>query len=323
MPKTIWIVDEVWDNYRIEKELIAESLSDYAVRFSNKSNYLTDIDRFGGQVDALIAQIDIDISGDMLEKLPNCKIISVYGTGYDQIDVSAANEKNILVANVPDYCIDEVSDHILAFIFHFSKKVSSYKDRVRKGLWGIDAVDRLPTRLHGSTVFIVGFGKIGRAVATKTAVLGLNIITFDPYIADDDLKPFQATRVAWETGFKRADYVVVTLRLTEDTRGLIGKTEFDAMQRHAVLINTSRGEILREDELIKAVENGDIGGAALDVLSREPPERDDPMLHCEGILVTPHVSYLTKESLAELRMKTVNNVISLLRDNHPLNVVKA
>jgi len=323
MPKIIWIVDEEWDDYQIEKELIAESLSDYALRSSNKRNYLIDIDRFGSQVDALIAQIDIEISGEILEKLPNCRIISVYGTGYDHIDVAAAKRNNILVANVPDYCVHEVSDHIIAFIFHFNKKVVSYKDKIKNGLWGIEAVNPMPTRLHGSTLLIVGFGNIGRAVATKATVLGLNVIAYDPYVSEEEMQPLHAAKVAWETGFNRADYVVVTMRLTEKTKGSIGKNAFAAMQRHAVLINTSRGEIVNENELLEAVESGEIAGAALDVLTQEPPRKDNPLLHSKKILVTPHVSYLTEESLAELRVKTVSNVISLLRDNQPMNVVKA
>jgi D-3-phosphoglycerate dehydrogenase / 2-oxoglutarate reductase len=309
---TVWIIDEEWNDYEIEEKLVRKELPGCDLRYSKK-DYLADLESFGKYADAVLCQIDVDFPKAVIGRLENCQIISVYGTGYDNIDVDAAREKNIVVTNVPAFCVPEVSDHIIAFIYHFSKKVATYKQKISMGLWGINAVDQIPARLSGSILFIIGFGNIGKALAKKAVSLGLEVIVHDPYVSEDALKLFGVRKVSWDDGFQNADFVSIATRLTPQTREMVGMTEFKMMKKEAVLINTARGEIIKENDLLEAVNSGLIAGAGLDVTAKEPPDSENELLKCEKILLTPHVSYLSCESLRELREKALRNIIITLK----------
>ncbi|SDP83295.1 C-terminal binding protein [Desulforhopalus singaporensis] len=314
MSGIIWIIDEEWSDYEIEEELIKINLPDYEIKYSQKS-YEKDLEIFGKNADAIICQIDIDMPAEVIRSLENCKIISIYGTGYEKVDVKAANEKKIPVVNVPNFCTEEVSDHVMAFIYYFCKKVHSYTKSLFSERWGIDAVAvaEMPRRLQGAILFVVGFGNIGMAVARKAKCLGMEVVAYDPYVSKDSFGALGVRSVSWETGFKIADFVSIFTRLTPETKLLIGMEEFKMMKNNAVLINTSRGGIVNETELVNAIDKGIIAGAALDVLTTEPPDAQNEILKREKILVTPHVSYLTRESLIELREKTTNNIIMAIK----------
>ncbi|WP_186428620.1 C-terminal binding protein [Clostridium sp. BSD9I1] len=320
MLKTIWIIDGDWKEYNIEERMIKENLPGYEIKYSGKDFY-KDLENFGKYAEAIIAQIDIEISPEVIDKLGNCKIISVYGIGYNNIDVKYAKSKGIIVANAPSYCIEEVSDHIISFIFEFYKSLSSYKDKIKQGLWGVDAMDYIPKRIKESVLFLIGFGKIAKLEAKKAKALGMNVLAYDPYVNDTELKDHGVKGVTFEEGLKLSDYVSIAIPLNENTRGMIGMKELKLMKKSAVLINASRGEIIIEDELIDAVKSGIIRGAGLDVVCNEPPNPESEILNVDNIIVTPHVSYASKESMIELRETVALNVIKALNNMEVKNSV--
>lgn len=320
MLKTIWIIDGDWKEYNIEKKIIKENLPGYEIKYSGR-DFHNDLEAFGKYAEAIIAQIDIKISSDVIDKLENCKVISVYGIGYDNIDVKYAKSKGIVVANAPSYCIEEVSDHVISFIFQFYKSLSSYKEKIKQGLWGVDTMDYIPKRIKESVLFIIGFGKIAKLEANKAMALGMNVLVYDPYVNDDELKVYGVKRVTFHEGLKLSDYVSIAVPLNEDTKGMIGINELKLMKKSAVLLNASRGEIIVESELIHAIKNGVIRGAGLDVVCNEPPNPESEILNVDNIIVTPHISYASKESMIELRETVTLNVIEALNNMKVKNSV--
>lgn len=316
MSKLIWIIDEEWKDYEIEEQLFKREVPDYKVKHSN-NQYMKDLEDFGKYAEAILAQIYVDIPGETISKLENCKVISVYGGGFDRVNLDAAKEKGIIVTYVPAYCLEEVSDHVLAFIYYFARKLNSYMEPIKNGLWGRQAVTDMPKRIKGTVLFLVGFGRIARAVARKAKSLGMEVTTYDPYVKDDETEIFGVKKVEWEEGFKFADFVSIHIPLNEETKAMIGRKEFEIMKRHSVLINTSRGELVDENELLNAVRKGKIAGAALDVIASEPPSPDREILNCDRILITPHVAYLSDDSLVELKKRAAENAITALRGLQP------
>lgn len=316
MSKLIWIIDEEWKDYEIEEQLFKREVPDYKVKHSN-NQYMKDLEDFGKYAEAILAQIYVDIPGETISKLENCKVISVYGGGFDRVNLDAAKEKGIIVTYVPAYCLEEVSDHVLAFIYYFARKLNSYMEPIKNGLWGRQAVTDMPKRIKGTVLFLVGFGRIARAVARKAKSLGMEVTTYDPYVKDDETEIFGVKKVEWEEGFKFADFVSIHIPLNEETKAMVGRKEFEIMKRHSVLINTSRGELVDENELLNAVRKGKIAGAALDVIASEPPNPDREILNCDRILITPHVAYLSDDSLVELKKRAAENAITALRGLQP------
>ncbi|MBM7872134.1 D-3-phosphoglycerate dehydrogenase [Clostridium pascui] len=320
MLKTIWIIDGDWKEYEIEEKIIKENLPGHEIKYSGR-DFHNDLEAFGKYAEAIIAQIDIKISSDVIDKLENCKVISVYGIGYDNIDVKYAKSKGIVVANVPGYCIEEVSDHVISFIFEFYKSLSSYKDKIKQGLWGVDAMDYIPKRIKDSVLFLVGFGKIAKLEAKKAKALGMDVLVYDPYVNDTEFKDYGVRKVTLEEGLELSDYVSIAVPLNENTRGMIGIKELKLMKKSAVLINASRGEIIIENDLIEAVKNRVIRGAGLDVVCNEPPNPESEILNVDNIIVTPHISYSSKESIIELRETVALNVIEALNNMKVKNSV--
>lgn len=313
MSKIIWIIDADWKEYSIEEKMIKENLPEYEIKYSSRDFY-NDLDDFGKHAEAIIVQIDIKISPQVIDKLKNCKIISVYGIGYNNIDVSYAKSKGIVVANVPSYCIEEVSDHVISFIFEFYKSFSLYKEKIKQGFWGIDAMDYIPKRIKGSVLFLIGFGKIAKLEANKAKAFGMDVLVYDPYVSDDELKDYGVRKVALQEGLMLSDYVSIAVPLNENTKCMIGMKELKLMKKSAVIINASRGEIIVEHELIEAVKSGIIRGAGLDVVCNEPPDPESEILKVDNIIITPHISYASQESMSELRETVVLNVIQALKD---------
>lgn len=318
MSKLIWIIDEEWKDYEIETQLLKSSFPDCIIKHS-RHDYKDDLEAFGKKADAILAQIYVNLPKTTIDKLENCKVISVYGGGFNRIDLDAVKNKGIIATYVPGYCTEEVSDQVILFIYYFAKKINSYNEPVKKGFWGAQTVDynNMPKRIKGSILYLIGFGRIAKTVARKAMSLGMEVIAYDPYINVEEMKKMGVKKVEWEEGLKVCDFVSIHTPLTDETKNMIGKKEFELIKKDAVLINVSRGEIIDEKELINAVKNGVIAGAGLDVVVNEPPEPDREIFKCENILVTPHVSYISHESLTELKTRATNNVITALKGQKP------
>jgi D-3-phosphoglycerate dehydrogenase len=244
-------------------------------------------------------------------------VISRYGVGVDSVDLRAATELGIIVANVPDYCIDEVANQTISMILTLIRKTAFFDQKVKSGQWDF----RLGIPIHrtrGKTLGLIGCGKIGLEVAKRISAFGVRAIAFDPYIEKTqvgiDLKDF-------DTVLKESDFISIHCPLNDSTRHLIGEGEFKKMEKRPLLINTSRGPIIDEKALIQALREGFVSGAGLDVLEKEPPDSQNPLLKMENVILSPHISFYSVESISELKRRTAKNVSDVLMGKWPGSVV--
>jgi len=275
-----------------------------------------DIIQTCNEADGLIIQYAL-LTRRVIEHLKHCKVISRYGVGVDSVDLKAATDFGIIVANVPDYCIDEVSNHTIAMLLSLVRKTAFFDKKVKEGQW--DFRLGIPIhRLQGKTLGLIGCGKIGLAVAKKISPFGLKAIAFDPYLQKVE-EGVELTDL--ETLLKRSDFISIHCPLNESTKHLIGENEFKKMERKPILINTSRGPIIDENALVNALEKGLVSGAGLDVLEREPPDPKNPLLKMENVILSPHVGFYSVESIKELKRRTAENVSAVLMGKWPKSVV--
>ena len=259
---------------------------------------------------------------DVIRSLDRCRIIARYGIGLDTIDMDAANERGIVVTNVPDYCIDEVSDHALALALGLARGVALLDRRVRMGSW--TPTDARPLhRIRGRTFGLVGFGRIARALAVKAAALGFRVVATDPYVPDDAVLDAGVEPLSLDELLARADVVSLHVPLTDESHHLIGAEALAKMKPAAILVNTSRGPLVDTSALRDALDSGRLGGAALDVLEQEPPAPDDPLLQRDEVVITPHAGFYSEESLRELQRKAVEQVVEALAGRRPPYAVNA
>jgi D-3-phosphoglycerate dehydrogenase len=253
----------------------------------------------------------------VLENLPNCKVVSRYGVGVDSVDLKAATDLGIIVANVPDYCMDEVADQTVSMLLGLIRKTAFFDQKVKSGQW--DFRQGIPIyRTRGKTLGLIGCGKIGLEVAKRISAFGLRVIAFDPYIE----KPHEVIELKdIDTVLKESDFISIHCPLNDSTRHLIGDEAFKKMEKRPILINTSRGPIIDEKALIQALKEGLISGAGLDVLEKEPPDSQNPLLKMENVILTPHVSFYSVESISELKRRTAKNVSEVLMGRRPNSVV--
>ena len=268
-----------------------------------------------------ILTLDEPFTAAVIERLDSCRVISRFGIGVDRVDVDAATRKGIVVTNVPDYCVDEVSDHALAFLLAFARRLPWLDAAVRAGLWDTAAVAGDVRRLRGQVLGIVGFGRLGRRLAEKAAALGLQVVAHDPFVPSDDLRAAGVEPVPLDELLARSDWISLHVPLTHATRHLIDAAALEKVKPTAVLINTARGALIDQAAVVDALREQRLGGAALDVLEREPPAADDPILALDNVLLTSHAAFNSVEALAQMRRAAVENVARVLSGRPPLHAV--
>lgn len=256
----------------------------------------------------------------VISSLNQCKVIMRTGVGVDTIDVDAATEFGIAVVNVPDLWIREVANHALSLMLASNRKLR-YLDRViRAGAW--KALIPPPVgSLHGETLGLVGFGRIGRALATRAKALDMKVVAQDSYVNPSVFEQAGVDSMSFDDLLECSDYVSIHCPLTEETFHLFDETNLKRMKPNAYLINTARGPIVEHAALLRALQSGWIAGAALDVLEEEPPKPDDPLLKMDNVLLTPHTSYQSDESVRNLAIRCGSEVARVLTGRMPLNLV--
>jgi D-3-phosphoglycerate dehydrogenase len=266
--------------------------------------------------DAIILQY-APITGRVLDGLPRCRIAVRYGVGVDTVDLAAATERGVMVANVPDYCIEEVSDHAIAMLLSLWRGVTTYDRAIRNGTWSTTERQPMP-RLAGKVFGVIGVGRIGTQAARKAAGVGMRVIGYDPYLSS---LPAGIRQVTLDELLQQADAVSLHMPLTVESRHLINEAALRKMKPSALLVNTARGGIVDTAALIRALREGWIAGAALDVLEQEPVPRDSPLLSLPNVIVNPHASWYSDESVPELKRKTAEIAVAVLRGQRPASVV--
>lgn len=265
--------------------------------------------------DALLNQY-APISRHVIENLPKLKVISRYGVGVNTVDIQAANERGIIVANVTDYCLDEVSDHALTLLLACARKVVRLNQQVKAGNWDYKA--GVPIfRLRGRILGLVGLGQIPQKLAKKAQVFGLRIIAYDPYVDQRIADELDIELISLDELCARADFISVHAPLTDETRGMISDAQFNRMKKEAFIINTARGPVLDEQALIRALQAKKIAGAGLDVVEEEPISPDSPLLKMDNVILNPHVAWYSEESQLELKMKAAQNIVDVLQGYYP------
>lgn len=269
--------------------------------------------------DAVITQY-ADINERVIAAMERCRVIVRYGIGFNNVDVDAAAKKGIYVCNVPDYGVEEVSDHAVMLMLALAKKLPVYSHAVKYGDWGYTSVIPL-RRFCTSTVGLIGFGRIPQLVAKKLSGWGVRLLAYDPWGSPDAAAALNTTLTDLETIWREADFISVHCPLTKDTQGMIDLAAMKKMKNTAFLINTARGGVIREDDLLTALQTGQIAGAGLDVFEKEPLDRDDPLLNLPQVLVTPHSAWYSETAIAALQQKAAEEVVNVLGGNAPLHCV--
>jgi D-3-phosphoglycerate dehydrogenase len=261
------------------------------------------------------------LSGDLLRQLRRCKAIGRFGLGVDNIDIAAAAELGITVTYVPDYCMQEVSDHAMALLLALARKVPQSNALVQAGRWDMPAVVPIH-RLAGRVLGLVGFGNIPRALAPKAKAFGLRVVAHDPYVSQQALAAAGVEGVSFDRLLEISDFVSIHAPLLPATRGLFNAEVFRRMKQGACLINTARGPLVDEDALLAALDSGRLGGAALDVVAVEPVPKNSRLIGRDNVVLTPHTGFYSVEALDELQTKCAADVARVLSGERPVYPVK-
>ena len=305
------------DNQYEEEELQASGLDIQLVRLNTRSP--EELIPHVSDADGLLVQFT-QITRQVIESLRKCRVISRYGIGVDMIDLEAATEHGIPVCNVPDFCMDEVSTHTIGFLLNLNRHILPHHLHVRSGNWG-HPPGGAPARLPGQVLGVVGLGNIGRVVARKAKCLGLKVLASDPYLESEQAGVLDVELVELSDLLRRSDYVTLHCPLIAKTHHLIGPVQLAIMKPSAFLINMARGPIVDQAALYRALVDGIIAGAALDVLEQEPPAPDDPLLQLDNVLFTPHTSSWSAKSIVHLRRDTARNAVDVFQGRTPRSVV--
>ena len=310
----VLITDPYHQNFHIEKEILAEINAEIIIGHCKTEE---DVIKICSNIDGLLVSY-IPIGKKVIENLHKCKVIVKYAVGIDNIDLEAATLKKIFVANVPRYCVEEVSTHTVALLLNLIRKISKYDQSVKRGCWDPligDPIFRLENRVLG----IIGFGNIGKRVAEKFSPFKLSIIVYDPLLNDKIISKYGAKKVKLDLLLRQSDYISLHCPLNKHTKHLIDFKEIEIMKKGVFIINTSRGEIVNQKALYKALQDGKIAGAALDVLEKDPPSLID-IINADNIIYTPHVAWNSVEAETELRKSAAQEVKRVLEGGRPINI---
>lgn len=310
------ITDYEYANIDIERKIFAAAgieLYDYQCK-NEKELIAATYDK-----DGVIVQY-CPMTSNVIKKLQHCKIIVKYGIGVDNIDISAATAKNIFVCNVPDYGVEEVANHTMTFLLALARKLPALCSIVRKGDFGYKKAVPIK-RLSLCTLGLLGFGRIPQLVCKRARAFGMRVLTYDPYVKPEIITKAGAESVDRDTLLRESDYISCHCPLTEETFHSINATTISKMKTGACLINTARGGIICEKDLVVALKEGKLAGAALDVFEREPLPLDSELRGLPNVIITGHCAWYTEEAITTLQHKAAEEVVRVLRGSLPLNLI--
>ena len=262
------------------------------------------------------------INKDTINQLPKLKYIGVLATGYNIVDVKAANQKNIIVTNIPSYGTSSVAQMVFALLLELTQNVGHHSNSVRRGDWSKSEDwcywERPMIELEGLTMGIIGFGRIGKATAKIANAFGMNVIANDDVTIESP--PDWVKIVDQETIFHESDVISLHCPLTSENNNFVNSAKINLIKKSAFLINTSRGLLINEKDLAHALNSKRIAGAGLDVLSEEPPDEINPLLSAKNCIITPHIAWATKSARQRLMNIAVSNLKSYLNGKN-VNVI--
>lgn len=266
--------------------------------------------------DALIAGSEF-VTGSMLDSLPRLRVIARSGVGYDRIDVPAATARNVLVTITPTAVHEAAAEHALALLFAILKNIVGGDRATRAGQWPRTLIEPI----RGKTIGILGLGRIGRSMAMRSAALGMTVIAHDPVVDDVFARESGIELVDFDTLVERCDILTIHCPHTSATVGMIDRRVFERMKPTAILINTARGPIVNERDLIAALRAKSIQGAGLDVYEVEPPEKDNPLFELDNVVLTPHAAGSDALAMRNMAIESATCVAQLYRGEWPEGAV--
>jgi D-3-phosphoglycerate dehydrogenase len=260
---------------------------------------------------------------DFLAALPCLKGVIRLGIGVDTVDLDAATGLGIVVANVPDFCSDEVAEHSLGLMLAVTRKLVLADRKARRGEWvrGMDAIFRPVHRLSGQTLGLIGLGKIGRSLARKAQGLGLKVIAYDPHVSAEVAQAASVPLMSLEELLPQTDILSLHVPGTEETKDIINARTLRLLKPGAILINVARGTVVDEAALVDALKSGRLAGAGLDVLRQEPIRLPHPLTEFENVVFTCHYASLSEESYAIMREQVSVQAVQIIRGEFPQHLV--
>jgi D-3-phosphoglycerate dehydrogenase len=314
-PLLVAVADSVFPNLDLARAVVSRAGAELRLASQPTPEGIVAAAR---EADALLVTY-AKINAEMIREMKRCKIISRFGIGVDNVDIDAATRAGIVVTKVPDYCIDEVSDHAMALLLSLVRKIPFSSARAHAGRWEMPAVTPIH-RLRGTVLGLVGFGRIPQLVAPKAKAFGLRVVAYDPYVPQAVMDKAGVGQVEFAELLKISDYISIHSPLLPETHHLFSTDVFRQMKPGALLVNTSRGPVVDEAALARALDTKQLAGAALDVLEQEPPV-NSPLFGRDNVILTPHTSFYSVESLEELQTKAAEEVVRVLSGQPPRNPV--
>ena len=315
--KLVAVTDSVFPNLDPASAVLANIGAELSLAKEPTPEAILDVAR---DADAILATY-AKVTADMIPQLKRCRVIARFGIGVDNIDIPAATHAGIVVTRVPDYCLDEVSDHAMALLLALVRKIPSSNARTQNGRWEMRAVVPIH-RLRGSVLGLVGFGQIPRVLAPKAQAFGIRVVAHDPFVSKDVAVQAGVELLDFDQLLEISDYISIHTPLLPATHHLFNADAFRRMKPAAYLINTARGPIIDEAALAAALDQGHLAGAALDVMEKEPTSTS-ALFGRDNVIVTPHTSYYSEESLVDLQTKAAEEVVRVLSGQPPRNPVNS
>ncbi|MBQ4649520.1 MAG: C-terminal binding protein [Firmicutes bacterium] len=308
----VLVINDEGENIDLEKRVIEEAFGGNSemldIEYIPATNGELTVKKLPEADGVITVYTEFDRS--TLEKMPKCKVIATQTIGINTIDLDAATEMGICVTNVPDYCVEEVAMHTVTLALSCARKIGIYDRITREKVWNVDDIYKYGQmhRLTGQTYGLVSFGNIAKRVAEMMKMFGMKIKAYDPFLTDDIFAQYGVEKAeTLEELFSSCDIISLHTPLTAKTEGMIGMELIRLMPESGILINTSRGGIVKEDELYEALKTGVITAAGVDVIIDET-EFESPLYELDNVIITPHVAYYTEEALEECRVKAADMV---------------
>jgi D-3-phosphoglycerate dehydrogenase len=312
----VLITDYVWPSLDPERAILEGNGIELIVAPDGREETLRSL---ATEADAIMFCF-AKVPASVLRAAPKCKVASRYGIGVDNIDIPVCTELGIVVTNVPDYCVDETSDHALGMVLALNRRLAQHDRAVRSGGWARVTLDQPMRRTRGSTLGIIGYGRTGKALAAKAGAFGMKVIAYSRSLKNGEVYG-NAEAVTLETLLRQSDFISLHVPLTLETRGMIGRRELSMMKQGAIIVNCARGGLIDEAALADALASGHIAGAGLDVMDPAPPRPDHPLFKQESVIITPHTAFFSQASTVELETRTAREVVRVLLGQKPENVV--
>lgn len=309
----VLLTDFSWPDTAIEREVVTGAGHRF-IEGPAKPGTADEIRAFVAEHDPDVIMVTYaQINDAVMAAAPRLRHVARIGIGTDNVAIDDATKRGILVTNVPDYCIEEVSDHALALMLAFTRGIGAFDRDVKSGRWGVAAAHL--RRTNTLTVGVLGYGRIGRATARKAAALGATVLAYDVMATSD---PGPASMAGMDELLGKSDVVILHMPLDASTHHVVNRDFIARMRQGAILINVSRGPLVDNDAVLAALQSGKLGGAGLDVIEGEPkPPR--PLVERGDVIVTPHVAYASDVAVQELRRRASEEVVRVLRGEKPRN----